>query len=66
MKEYYTTREFAELLSIHPRTVVKLIHARRLNAINISSGKRAVYRILEKEYLRFTAEEEEKLKDLND
>ena len=57
MKEFYTTQEFAELLSVHPRTVTKLIHAKKINAVNISLGKKPIYRILCKDYLRFIAEE---------
>lgn len=57
MKEFYTTREFAELLSVHPKTVINLIHAKKIRAVNVSIGKKPVYRILCKEYLRFISEE---------
>ena len=60
MKEFYSTKEFAELLSVHPRTVVKLIKSKKIRAVNISRGTKPVYRILCKEYLRFIAEEFEK------
>jgi len=56
MKEFYTTKEFAELLSIHPRSVIKLIQANKVRALNISLGEKPVYRILCKEYLRFISE----------
>jgi excisionase family DNA binding protein len=57
VKEFYTTKEFAELLSVHPRTVIKLIHAKKIRAVNVSIGNKPVFRILCKEYLRFIAEE---------
>ena len=60
MKEFYTTSEFAEFLSVDKRTVIKLIKAGKLNAVNISSGNKPSYRILCKEYLRFISEENNK------
>lgn len=57
MKEFYTTQEFAECMSITIRQVHRLIHSNRIRAINISTGPRPIYRILCKEYLRFIAEE---------
>ncbi len=57
MREFFTSKDFAELLNVHPRTVYKLIKAKKIRAINISIGKKPIYRILCKEYLRFIAEE---------
>lgn len=57
MKEFYTTKEFAELLSVHPRTVIRLIKEKRIRAVNAGIGKKPIYRILCNEYLRFVAEE---------
>lgn len=65
MKEFYTTKEFAELLSINFRQVVKLIHDGKIRAINVGIGKRPTYRILCKEYLRFIAEQDAN-KDVKD
>ena len=59
MKEFYTTKEFAELLSVDFRQVIKLIKAGKIRAINVSLGKNPHYRILCKEYLRFIAEQYE-------
>lgn len=61
-KEFYTTKEFAEILGISFRQVIKLIKAKKIRAINISLSDKPIYRILCKEYLRFVAEqfEEEK------
>ena len=56
-KEFYTTSEFAKLLSVHPRTVVRLIKAKKIRAVNAGLGKKPCYRILCQEYLRFVAEE---------
>ena len=57
MKEFYTTKEFAELLSVHPRTVIRMIKAKKIRAVNASIGDKPNYRILCNEYLRFIAEE---------
>ena len=57
MKEFYTTKEFAQLLSVHPRTVIRMIKSKKIRAVNSSSGTKPNYRILCTEYLRFIAEE---------
>lgn len=61
-KEFYTTKEFAQLLGVHFRQVIKLIKARRIRAVDVSLGNKPSYRILCTEYLRFVSEEFEKEK----
>ena len=65
MTEFYTTQEFAELLSIHRRTVVNLIHAKKINAVNISVGLKPTYRIYKHELERFMAENYTKFDEID-
>jgi excisionase family DNA binding protein len=43
--EYLTPVQVAEMLQLHPRTVIRLIRKGRLPAINAGVGKHAEYRI---------------------
>ena len=43
--EYYSTKQVAELLSVHPMTVTKWIQSGKLESIKIGTGVRGARRI---------------------
>ena len=45
MKDYYTPKEAAELLSVNRRHILRLINLSKLAAYNVGSGQRAIWRI---------------------
>lgn len=49
---YYTVPEVAKMLKCHPRTIRNAIKAGRIQAMQISTGKIATYRIAAKELER--------------
>jgi excisionase family DNA binding protein len=54
--KYYTISEIAQMLKVHDRTVLRLIKAKKLKAVNVGAGKNAHWRIFEGQYLKFVAE----------
>ena len=58
--EYLKPSEIARMLNVHSRTVINMIHDKRLRAITITGKTRKSYRILKGELDRFVAEEYEK------
>lgn len=51
---YYTVSETAELIRVSNKTVIRLIKAGKLKALNVSVGKRFIYRIPREEIELFT------------
>jgi excisionase family DNA binding protein len=45
IKEFYTPKDAADLLSINKMTILRLIKSGQLAATNIGTGQRMVYRI---------------------
>lgn len=52
IKEFYSIKEFAFLLDIHPNTVRRSIKSGRINAFKVGSGKKSSYRIAKSEINR--------------
>ena len=48
-KDYYSTKEVAEKLSLNKQTILSLINTGKLKAANVAVGKRAIYRITQEE-----------------
>ena len=44
-QEYYSTKQVAELLSVHPMTVTEWIQSGKLESIKIGTGARGARRI---------------------
>ena len=44
-KTYYSIKEFAELLGVHPNTIRNSIKSGRISAFRIGSGPKSSYRI---------------------
>jgi excisionase family DNA binding protein len=53
-KEYYSTKEVAEILGINRKTLLSLIKSNKIVATNIAVGSRALYRISREELDKFT------------
>ncbi len=56
MEKFYTVKEFAKILKIHPNTVRKMIRDKRLHPINAGSKLRPKYKIPDDDLLRLRAE----------
>jgi len=56
MQKFYTIKEFAELLRVHPNTVRKMIRENRLHPINVGTSNKAKHLIPEDDLLRLRAE----------
>ena len=56
MDKFFTVKEFAEILKVHPQTILRMIKEKRLHPINLGSVKRAKYVIPEDDLLRLRAE----------
>lgn len=54
--KFYTTKEFAKLLEIHPNTVRKMIKAKRLHPVNVGTAKKPKYKIPEEDLDRLMSE----------
>jgi excisionase family DNA binding protein len=52
-KDYYSTKEVAEKLSLNKQTILSLINTGKLKAANVAVGKRAIYRITQEELNKF-------------
>jgi len=53
MKEYYSPKEAAEILSVNRKTILTLINSGKIVATNIAVGSRALYRISKQELNNF-------------
>lgn len=60
MDKFLTTKQFAEILNVSPRTITNLIKDGKIRAVVIGGSKRITYRIYEKELDRFMAENYDK------
>lgn len=49
---YYTVKEMANILGVHPTTIIRSIKYGRIAAFRVGSGKKASYRILKVEIKR--------------
>ena len=56
MEKFYSVRQLAEILDVHPNTVRKMIKQNRLHPINIGSEKKPTYKIPAADLLRLEAE----------
>jgi excisionase family DNA binding protein len=56
MNVFFTVKEFADILRIHPRTVLRMIKKGRIHPINVGSIERPQYSIPEEDLLRLRAE----------
>ncbi len=54
--EFYTVKEVANILNVCNQTVIAMIRAGRLRAIEVSGSKRITYRICKHELDRIRAE----------
>jgi len=45
MKEFYSPKEAAEILSVNRKTILTLVNSGRIKATNVAVGTRALYRI---------------------
>ena len=45
VESFYSIKEFAELLKMHPKTIWRGIRYGRIQAFRVGQGKRAAYRI---------------------
>jgi excisionase family DNA binding protein len=62
--EFFTVKEFAEMLKVHTDTIRKEIKRGRLRAIRIGIGKNSVLRIYKYELDRYIAEEYQKYEEI--
>jgi len=53
MKEFYSPKEAAELLSVNRKTILSLINSGRIKATNIAVGTRALYRVAREDLDKF-------------
>ena len=58
--QYLTPTEVSRILKVSPRTVIKMIHEKKIKALDITGIKRKSYRILSGELDRFCAFEYQK------
>ena len=58
--QFFTIKEFAEILKISTKTVHKLIRNNEIKAFRVTHGKRCIWRIYAKEIDRMMAEDWEK------
>lgn len=56
LEKFYTVREFAGILRVHPNTVRKMIKDGRLHPINTGSDVKPTYRIPDADLLRLSSE----------
>lgn len=56
MDKFFKVKEFADILRIHPQTVLSMIRKGRLHPINIGSEIKPTYLIPEDDILRLRAE----------
>ncbi len=45
LKEFYTPKDAAEMLSVNKLTILRLIKGGKIQATNMGTGRRMVYRI---------------------
>lgn len=55
MTQFYTIKEFAGLLGVHPTTVRRGIAYGRIQAFRVGEGKKSTYRIFKTELERMAA-----------
>tara|TARA_R110002126_G_scaffold100368_2_gene231868 strand:+ start:519 stop:737 length:219 start_codon:yes stop_codon:yes gene_type:complete len=65
MDKFYTTKEFAEILSVSSRTVLNMINTGKIRAVIVGgeAKSRKTYRIYSKELDRFMAENYQRLEE---
>lgn len=56
LDKFFTVKEFAKLLRVHPNTIYKMIKDRRIHPVNTGGEKRPVYKIPEDDLFRLRAE----------
>jgi excisionase family DNA binding protein len=54
IQAFYTVREFAKKLHVHPNTIRRAIKRGKINALTLGDGKKAQYRIPYTEAERLT------------
>lgn len=53
-KPFYSIKEFAELLNLHPRTIYRAIKGGKVSAFRLSNNRRSEYRIAASEIERLS------------
>lgn len=67
LKDYFTIKEFANLLRVHTNTIYRCIKNGKISAIKLGTGKRSAYRICRSELNRLPIVElKEIFKNLNE
>jgi excisionase family DNA binding protein len=56
MEKFYKVKEFAEILRVHPHTILKMIKEKKLHPVNVGSEKRPTYILPEDDILRLRAQ----------
>lgn len=60
MEEYFTPKELAQLLKVHHRTIRRLINDGKLNAVDVGTEKKPLWRIMSGSWELFLRENWEK------
>lgn len=63
MDKFYSVKEFAEILKVHPNKIRKMIKDKRLHPINTGSLEKPNYRIPDTDLLRLLSESFNEEKD---
>jgi len=56
LEKFYSVKQFAIILDVHPNTVRKMIKQRRLHPINTGSEKKPNYKIPDSDLIRLSSE----------